>query len=119
MRGSILVRNEDLERSNEIGQRRALVTLPLVQLGDIVNEDDEVVLLALEVDLGLVCFSASHVDVFVCSGVLVEDLRMIIFEIFEDEFILTSALYLGLGLGFDVCQERIGGDSSRFCSICS
>ena len=57
---SLLVRNEDLEGADDLGERDALVALPLLEGLCVVDEDDEVVLLALEVDLGLLCFAASH-----------------------------------------------------------
>lgn len=56
----LLVRDEDLEGGNEVRQRHRLVTLPLlVQLG-ILDEDEEVVCLTLEVDLGLLSLAANH-----------------------------------------------------------
>jgi hypothetical protein len=66
--GSLLVRNEDLERTNELRERDTLILLPLLESLSIVDEDDEVVFLALVVDLGVLCFSPSH-DCFcnVCS----------------------------------------------------
>lgn len=60
--GSLLVCNEDLEGGDEVAHRNRLVTLPLLEVGNIVNEDDEVVLLALVVDLGLRSLSLDHFD---------------------------------------------------------
>lgn len=50
---NLLVSNEDLEGRDEVAHWNRLVTLPLVEVRDIINEDDEVVILALVVDLGL------------------------------------------------------------------
>lgn len=54
------MRNKDLEGTNEVCERNALVLLPLLKRLGVVDEDDEVVLLALVVDLGLLCFSLRH-----------------------------------------------------------
>jgi hypothetical protein len=56
---SLTVGQEDLERGDEVSQRDALVALPLLVGLDIVNEDDKVIA-ALEVDLGLLSLAASH-----------------------------------------------------------
>lgn len=56
----LLVGDEDLERGNEVSKRDAPVAEPLLEVFGIVDEDDEVVLLALVVDLGLGSFAASH-----------------------------------------------------------
>lgn len=42
----------DLERADDLCQRNGLVGLPFLCLLNIVNEDDEVLRLALVVDLG-------------------------------------------------------------------
>ena len=52
--------DEDLERADDLCQRDALVGLPLLRRLHVVNEDDEVILLALVVALDLLRFSASH-----------------------------------------------------------
>ena len=52
--------NEDLERGDNLGQRDTLVSLPLLRGLCVVDEDDKILVLALEVDLGLLNFSASH-----------------------------------------------------------
>lgn len=52
-----------------MGQRNALVRLPLVVQRRILNEDEEIVVLALVVDLGLGGFSLGHFEWF-CWGVL-------------------------------------------------
>jgi len=57
---ALLVRDEDLVGGDEVGQRDRLVRLPLLEQLGILNEDDEVVLLALVVDLGLVGLAANH-----------------------------------------------------------
>ena len=57
---NLLVSNEDLERADDLSKRDGLVSLPLLCLLSIIKEDDKVLVLALEVDLDLVCFSASH-----------------------------------------------------------
>lgn len=57
--------DEDLEAADDLGEGHALVLLPVVDSLDAVGEDDEVVLVALVVDLDLGSVSA-HVD-----GVLV------------------------------------------------
>ncbi len=51
---------EDPEGGDKLGQRDALVALPLLERLGVVNEDDEVVKLALVVDLGLGGFAAGH-----------------------------------------------------------
>lgn len=60
--GNLLVCDEDLEGRDEVRHGDGLVTLPLLVVGDIVNEDEEVVLLALVVDLDLRSFSLDHFD---------------------------------------------------------
>lgn len=57
--------NEDLERGDEVSEGDALVSLPLLVGLNIIDEDDEVVA-ALVVDLGLLSLAASH-----CGCVLV------------------------------------------------
>ncbi|CAG1963715.1 unnamed protein product [Fusarium graminearum] len=52
---------EDLERGDEVSQGDALVGLPLLVGLDIVDEDDKVIA-ALEVDLGLLSLAASHCE---------------------------------------------------------
>ena len=56
----LLVGGVDSECRNEVSHGDAGVLLPLLEVLGIVNEDEEIVLLALEVDLGLSSFSASH-----------------------------------------------------------
>jgi hypothetical protein len=58
--GYSLVGDEDLEGVDNVCQWNTLVRLPVLQGLSIVNEDDEVVLLALVVDLDLLSFTASH-----------------------------------------------------------
>jgi hypothetical protein len=58
---SLSVCAEDLERGDEVSQRDALVGLPLLVGLDIVDEDDKVIA-ALEVDLGLLSLAASHCE---------------------------------------------------------
>lgn len=67
-----------------MGERDGLVRLPLLGVLNIVDENDEVFILALVVDLGLVCFSASHdCSARACCGVWnEEDLRR-----FEDDIL--------------------------------
>jgi len=60
--GSMLSSDEDLECTDELYQRNGLVPKPLLCSLYIVNHDNEVILLALEVALGLGSFSASHDD---------------------------------------------------------
>jgi len=65
----LLVGNKDLERADNLCQWDGLVSLPALRSLRVINEDDEVVLLALEVDLDLDCFSASHdCELFVWFG---------------------------------------------------
>lgn len=59
--------DEDLEGRNEVGKRDRLVRLPLLVGLDVVEEDDEVLLLALEVDLGLSGGALDH-----CEGVVMD-----------------------------------------------
>jgi hypothetical protein len=56
----LLVCDEDLECRDEVCHRDGLVLLPLLEGADVVDKDDEVVLLALEVNLGLGSLSLSH-----------------------------------------------------------
>lgn len=56
----LLVGNEDLERAHNLSKRDGFVCLPGLGGLGIVDEDDEVFGIALEVDLGLGYFSASH-----------------------------------------------------------
>lgn len=62
MRGNlnILVGDEDLESADDLSKRNRFVGLPLLCRLHILNEDDEVLVLALVVDLGLWYFSTSH-----------------------------------------------------------
>lgn len=60
-KSSLLVRDEDLEAADDLGEGHALVLLPVVDGLDAVGEDDKVVLVALVVDLDLGSVSA-HVD---------------------------------------------------------
>ena len=52
--------NEDLEGTDDLCERDALVILPLLESLGVIDEDNEVVLLALVVDLGGLCFSLRH-----------------------------------------------------------
>lgn len=54
--------DEDLEGRDEVRHGDGLVLLPLLVVGDVVNEDEEVVLLALVVDLDLRRLSLDHFD---------------------------------------------------------
>jgi hypothetical protein len=54
------VGDEDLERADDLCERDGLVGLPVLCRLHVINEDDEVLILALVVDLGLLCFTASH-----------------------------------------------------------
>lgn len=58
----LLVCDEDLECRDELSHGDGLVGLPLVESVDIIQEDDEVVVLALVVDLDLLSVSANHFD---------------------------------------------------------
>lgn len=50
-------------------QRHALIALPLLVGLDVINEDEEPLAAALEVDLGLLSLAASHcIDVVCCGG---------------------------------------------------
>lgn len=60
--------DEDLEGANDIDHWNGSVRLPLVDDLCALNEDNEVVLLALEVDLDFLCFSFDHVDRFLWCG---------------------------------------------------
>lgn len=53
---NLLVCNEDLESPNHLSERDGLVCLPVVCSLNILNEDDEVLVLALVVNLGLLCW---------------------------------------------------------------
>ncbi len=56
---------EHLERTDDLSEGDALVGLPGLCRLDVVNEDDEVLLLALVVDLDLLSFSTSHDCLFI------------------------------------------------------
>ncbi len=56
--------NEDLERAHEVSERDALVGLPFLGGGEVIDEHDEVFILALVVGLDLLCFSARHLVEF-------------------------------------------------------
>jgi hypothetical protein len=60
MRASLPVSDEDFERAHDLRQRDALVLLPVLVCLLVIEEHDEVLVVALVVDLDLVCFSASH-----------------------------------------------------------
>ncbi len=49
-----------LERRHEMGQRHRWVGKPLLVVVDIVDKDNKALVVALEVDLGLDNFAASH-----------------------------------------------------------
>jgi hypothetical protein len=66
------VSDKYLERADNLRQRNALVCLPVPGRFCVVNEDHEVVLLALVMDLGLVCFASSH-DCYLLNRV--QDIR--------------------------------------------
>jgi hypothetical protein len=57
---NLLSSDEDLEGADDLCQRDSLVCNPLFCRLCVVDEDNEVVLLALVVDLDLGCFTASH-----------------------------------------------------------
>jgi len=57
---ALLVRDEDLEGGNEVGHGDGLVRLPLLVRVDVLDEDEEVVVLALVVDLDLGGFASRH-----------------------------------------------------------
>jgi len=54
------VGDEDLERADDLGERDGLVGLPVLCRLYIIDEDDEVLVLALVVDLGLLSFASGH-----------------------------------------------------------
>jgi hypothetical protein len=56
----LLVCDKDLEGGDEVCHWDGLVTLPLLEGLDIVQKDNEVVLVALEVDLDLRSFALDH-----------------------------------------------------------
>lgn len=58
----VLVGDQDLKAADNLGERNAGVLLPLLDSFCAVNEDDEVLGLALVVDLGLLSVATSHVD---------------------------------------------------------
>jgi len=59
------VRDHDLESSNHLRKRNRSVILPSLQVLYRVDEDDEVLLLALEEHLGSINVSARHVGIVV------------------------------------------------------
>jgi hypothetical protein len=60
VRVSLLVSDEDLERADDLSERDALVGLPVLSCLYIVDKDDEVLVLALVVDHGLLCSASGH-----------------------------------------------------------
>lgn len=54
--------DEDLEGRNKLSERNALVAQPGLVLLRVVEKDDEIICLALEVDLALLCAAASHCE---------------------------------------------------------
>jgi hypothetical protein len=58
--GDLLVGGEDLEAADDLGKGDGGVALPLLNSLDVVNEDNEVLGGALEVDLGLGSVATSH-----------------------------------------------------------
>jgi len=52
--------DEDLEGANNLCERDGLICLPVFGCLSIIDEDNEVIFLALEVALGGVCFSLDH-----------------------------------------------------------
>lgn len=63
---NLLVGDEDLESLDDLCERNTLVGLPVLKRLGILNEDNEVILLALVVDLGFLGVSARHDVRFVC-----------------------------------------------------
>jgi hypothetical protein len=61
----LLVSNEDLEAADDLGERNAGVALPVLDSLGAVDEDNEVLSLALVVDLVLHSIAASHFE-WVC-----------------------------------------------------
>jgi hypothetical protein len=55
-----LVRDEHLERADDLGERDGFVGLPSCGRLDVVDKDNEILVLALVVAFYLGCFSASH-----------------------------------------------------------
>ena len=102
----LLVGLEDLERRDEVGQRDGLIALPLLVRVHIIDEDNEVVGVALEVDLGLGGLSASHLDVVllvvlevgledrVCLTELAQDQTIVEFELVKCRWFLLRGLII-------------------------
>lgn len=60
--GIVLVSDEDLKPADYLSQRNRLVVLPILYSLSIVDHDDEIVLLALVVNLRLRTVSTRHLD---------------------------------------------------------
>lgn len=60
MRSDLLMCDKDLEGGDEVSHGDARVRLPLLVLLAVVNEDEEIIVLALVVDLDLGSLAASH-----------------------------------------------------------
>ena len=60
VRVNLLVSDEDLERADDLSERDALVGLPVLSCLYVVDKDDEVLVLALVVDHGLLCSASGH-----------------------------------------------------------
>ena len=63
----LLVSDENLERRDELSHGHAGIVLPLLVILKVIQEDDEIIILALEVDLNLSSFAFSHLAVL-CRG---------------------------------------------------
>lgn len=90
------MRHEDLEGGDEVCQGDRLVALPLLVGLDVIDEDDEVVLVALVVDLGLL------------SGALHFDCRLVVVVVGCRKLMLNEVRFVNLsfvkaGLWFVVC----------------
>lgn len=56
----LLMSDEDLEAGDNLGQRDGAVALPVLDGLGIINKDDEILVRALEEDLGLSSVSTRH-----------------------------------------------------------
>ena len=72
-RVDLLVSNEDLVGRDKMGHRNGLVVLPFLESLNVVDENEEVLVVALVVDLGCGSCALDHVggDVCECEGVSV------------------------------------------------
>lgn len=56
----VLMRYENLEARHNLSERDRTILLPVLNRGNVVDHNDEVIFFALVMDLGLGCVAAGH-----------------------------------------------------------